>query len=90
MKTGWLEDKQDGNIYYLAKDGAMQVGWVMINGKWYYFNQVTQGQTWLLVNGEWVYNGGGTEKVRPFGAMYINEKTPDGYIVDENGALIEE
>ena len=32
--------------------------------------------------GGWTYNGAAE---RPFGSMYQNEMTPDGYFVDENG-----
>ena len=41
MKSGWLTDALDGHRYYLdPKSGKMAVGWVLIDGVWYYFNDV--------------------------------------------------
>ena len=40
--TGFFTDK-DGTLYYLDKDGIMVTGWQLIDGKWYYFNPVSDG-----------------------------------------------
>lgn len=86
MQTGWHNDSDDGRWYYLdPTSGEMAIGWHFINGKWYFFNMVNSAPTWALVDGKWVY---GNSNIRPYGAMYVNEVTPDGYRVDANGAWI--
>lgn len=83
MQTGWHKDNQDGRWYYLAPDsGEMLTGWQMINGKWYYFNENAPQPTWECVNGEWKFTG--TDQ-RPYGSMFQDEQTPDGYYVDDTG-----
>ena len=86
METGWHYDGQDGRWYYLDPDGGeMLLGWQQIGGSWYYFNPMAPAVTWNYdeATGGWTYNGSDS---RPYGSMYINETTPDGYTVDENGA----
>ena len=39
-KKGWFKDKSDDQWYYLNPEtGIMQVEWVNIDGKYYYFNE---------------------------------------------------
>lgn len=86
MRTGWYSDSQDQCIYYLdSVSGQAVTGWKQINGKWYYFNMISAGPTWIFDEntGSWSYNVKSRNK--PFGAMYHNEKTPDGFWVDKNG-----
>ena len=86
METGWHYDGQDGRWYYLNPNGGeMLLGWQQIGESWYYFNPVAPAVTWNYneATGGWTYNG---SESRPYGSMYINETTPDGYAVDENGA----
>ena len=41
---------------------------------------------WKEINGKWSYfNPVAALSGRPYGSMYRNERTPDGYQVDENG-----
>ena len=86
LKTGWHLDPQDGRWYYLDKNtGEMLTGWQNIDGKYYYFNPIAPQQNtyewdrnsfkWNLVN----------RNARPYGAMYVNEQTPDGAYVNANG-----
>lgn len=83
MVTGWHYDSQDNKWYYLnPSDGAMLLGWQQINGKWYYLNDKIQGANWKYEDGKWSYIGG---ESKPYGAMYSNEKTPDGYYVNIDG-----
>ena len=90
LTKGWHLDASDGNWYYLnLMDGAMLSGWQEIDGAWYFLNPRSTEQTWFW-NQEaerWEYRQG---KSRPFGAMYRNEMTPDGYPVDDRGAWIRE
>ncbi|MDO5415767.1 MAG: polysaccharide lyase family 8 super-sandwich domain-containing protein [Lachnospiraceae bacterium] len=89
-KTGWHQDSMDGCWYYLKPDGTMATGWLCIDGKWYYFNPTpAESSGWYLEQGVWkfrtVENPG-----MPQGAMYHSGQTPDGYLVDQNGAWISE
>ena len=86
---GWHFDDQDKKWYYLKPGtGEMVTGWQLIDGKWYYFNPVAPTATWNYdeATGGWTYNGSTS---RPYGSMYQNEMTPDGYRVDENGAWVQ-
>lgn len=91
LKKGWHLDPNDRYWYYLdLSDGHMFIGWNLIDGKWYYFNpeELAPNQTWFIgSNGRWYYNN--EKKTKPFGSMYANEKTPDNYIVNEKGELIQ-
>ena len=86
---GWHFDEQDGYWYYLNPGtGEMLTGWQQIGGKWYYLNPTPVATTWSYneESGGWTYNG---TNARPFGSMYRNETTPDGYFVDGNGGWTE-
>ncbi len=91
MQSGWYTDPQDKCTYYLEPGtGKLAAGWKMIDGKWYYFQAVSQAPTWELnrETGNWFYNAGIVG--RPFGSMYRDERTPDGYVVDGEGRWNEE
>lgn len=84
---GWYLDPQDGRWYYLdLATGEMLTGWQLIPGWGYmYLNPFAEAQTWFYdeASGMWIYDTENTR--RPYGSLYMNEKTPDGYFVDENG-----
>lgn len=87
MRSSWYTDTQDGCTYYMdPSTGKMVIGWKLIDGKWYYFNETTPVQTWFYnaESGAWVYNV--NSGARPFGSMYQNEWTPDHYHVGVDGA----
>lgn len=87
MRSSWYTDTQDGCTYYMdPSTGKMVIGWKLIDGKWYYFNETTPVQTWFYnaESGAWVYNV--NSGARPFGSMYQNEWTPDHYHVGADGA----
>lgn len=90
MLRGWHLEPQDQNWYYLnPANGIMATGWILIDGKWYYLNplSVSPSYTYDAVQRRWIYSD--LQNLHPYGAMYQNEKTPDNYLVDENGAYIE-
>ena len=89
MIEGWHHDEQDGRWYYLQPgSGEMLLGWQEIGGRWYYFNPNAPQVTWNYneATGGWTYNG---SQSRPYGSMYQNEVTPDGYQVDGSGAWVQ-
>ena len=70
-------------------DGSMAIGWQQIDGKWYYFNPATIGITgWSSQGLTWNFDIQKNQGI-PQGAMYKNQRTPDGYLVDEQGAWIQ-
>ena len=82
---GWYYEEQDGKWYYLDPiTGEMLTDWQFIDNKWYYFEQKSLGQTYFgdNING-WIFDK--TKDNKPFGSMYENEKTPDGYVVNVDG-----
>ena len=59
MRTGWL---QDGDYWYFLKtekdntEGSMVKGWMLQDGKKYYFNESGHMVTgWYQVDGKWYY-----------------------------------
>ncbi len=87
MMEGWHYDKNDGRWYYLKPgSGEMLLGWQEIDGEWYYLSPDPVAETWSLKeDGKYYFNGSAD---RPYGSMYKDEETPDGYRVDENGAWL--
>ena len=89
MRTGWYLEAMDNCWYYMKPDGSMAIGWQQINGKWYYFNPATIGITgWNSQGLTWNFDIQKNQGI-PQGAMYKNQRTPDGYLVDEQGAWIQ-
>lgn len=90
MQTGWYFEPQDGNTYYLNPvNGALVHGWQEIEGKWYYLNEISAAPTWAYdpEAKNWFYNV--SSRTKPWGALYRNEETPDGYRADEDGVCAE-
>jgi glucan-binding YG repeat protein len=87
MQTSWHIGDGDTHWYYLdPTTGAMAKGWVMVDGKWYYFTEKSEQPSYTSVDGVLQYTGNGA---RPMGSMYVNEMTPDGYMVGADGAWIQ-
>ena len=89
MQLGWHHDEYDQRWYHFDESsGVMQTGWQEINGKWYYFATSASADTYEYdaVSEKWYYKD--SVSVRPYGSMYINEVTPDGYRVDATGAWV--
>ena len=86
MIKGWHHDGQDGRWYYLdPSSGAMHTNWSKIGGEYYFLNPTAPAQTWFFDNATGRWNFGNINS-RPYGSMYQNETTPDGYHVNESGA----
>lgn len=54
MLTGWYYDLYYQKWFYLDASGAMVVGWRQIDGKWYYFNPVSNGQRGAMLTDAWI------------------------------------
>ena len=72
-----------GKWYYLMPmTGEMKTGWIADNGSWYYADETGAMATGWVKSGEkWYY-------LYEDGKMAVSTTTPDGYVVDENGAMI--
>lgn len=44
MASGWYFDLFYQKWFYFDENGAMVTGWRKIDGAWYYFNPVSDGQ----------------------------------------------
>jgi hypothetical protein len=88
--TGWYYDTTDTNWYFLDGSTAkLATGWNFINNKWYYLNPDASRPTYIQdANGNWVYDASTSAVAKPYGSMYANEQTPDGYWVDADGAWV--
>jgi hypothetical protein len=86
----------DGAWYYFNDDGYMATGWQLIEGNWYFLNTASEGSKgkmltgWQWIDGRCYYLAAQSGNDHLEGAMYINEKTPDGYLVDASGAWLDE
>ena len=76
------------------ENGYMMTGWYTDeNGDTYYLNPVSDNTLgrmvtgWYLIDGVYYYFNEEPDGTR--GKMYRNTRTPDGYLVDENGKLVE-
>ena len=88
MTRGWHHDPQDGRWYYMNHSGAMLTGWQHIGGKDYFFNPEVPAPTYEWNNSDMKWDYVKTSS-RPYGSMYENEKTPDGYTVNANGEKLQ-
>ena len=102
--TGWVQDNVgwyyigsdgshaagewlnlDGVEYWIDSNGYMATGWrLFVNGDWYYFRSsgAMAKNLWATDNGKWFYLGSD-------GVMMKDTVTPDGYVLDADGAWIE-
>jgi len=92
---GWNHESMDDRRYFFDPSTTkMLTGWQKIDGKSYYFTTKNEGQTYFGSNRQggsnsqgWTYDSNRPGK--PYGSMYQNEYTPDGYFVDENGVCVD-
>ena len=87
-KNGWVLDARTGLWYYIDINSGMRVGWYQdTDGRWYYLDPANGNMLvgWLQIGGVWYYLNPASGAGRPFGSMYSNETTPDGYFVNASG-----
>ena len=51
-KTGSLRDETFGGWFYIDPKRGMQIGWVLIDGVWYYFHPVSDGRKGIMYAGQ--------------------------------------
>lgn len=100
-RNTWV--RKNNQWYWIGEDGYMKTGWSMISGKWYYLMPMTGEMKtgWIADNGSWYYadetgamatgwvkSGEKWYYLYEDGKMAVSTTTPDGYVVDENGAMI--
>ena len=54
MASGWHFDPVYQKWFYLDASGAMVTDWREIDGKWYYFNPVSDGQRGIMYTDAWI------------------------------------
>ena len=94
-KSAWGYEAYNGKSYwyYFLDSGYMATGWVDLNGSKYYLFPGSDGWMGRMLTG-WQWIDGycyyfGTDSGNNEGHLYRNEKTPDGYQVDNEGRWIE-
>ena len=87
-KTGWVESK--GQWYFVDPQSKnLKSGWMEKDGKWFFLDTKADSlgkmaTGWQWVDGYCYYFAGDS------GRMYQNEKTPDGFFVQEGGKCANE
>ena len=81
----WRRDEHGWYYMLNVNAGTSYVAdsWIKDNGKWYYFDH------WgYMYRNAWINYQGDSYYVGADGAMWYNNKTPDGYWVDSNGKWV--
>jgi len=95
MNSGWIVD--GGKWYHLSTAhngffGEMLEGWFFDNtdGKWYYLDgSGAMVVGWQNIGGKWYYFTVNRDNKHPYGSLYVNTTTPDGYKVNADGVWIQ-
>ncbi len=90
-RNEWLNLEYNGvrSWYFFGAEGGMSTGWITWNDKAYYLIPDSDGWMgrmatgWKSIDGKWYF----FEKEQ--GDMLRGVKTPDGFMVDENGVWVE-
>ena len=86
--NGWLQ-REDGYWTYMKWGFLVKGKWENIGDRWYWFNAEGVMQTgWQSIDGAEYYLAESTTENHPMGSCYMNEVTPDNFIVNESGAKV--
>lgn len=86
MKVRYQWEQVNGRWYAFDEQGYLKTGFFYDAGYdgWFYVDENAGMQTdWFQINSKWYYFKDVSDGTR--GIMLRNQKTPDGYFVDENG-----
>ena len=86
MKVRHQWEQVNGRWYAFDEQGYLKTGFFYDAGYdgWFYVDENAGMHTgWFQINGKWYYFKDVSDGTR--GIMLKNQKTPDGYFVDENG-----
>ena len=86
MKVRYQWEQVNGRWYAFDEQGYLKTGFFYDAGYdgWFYVDENAGMHTgWFQINGKWYYFKDVSDGTR--GIMLRNQKTPDGYFVDENG-----
>lgn len=89
-RSAWIPANWNGSTewYYFNEDATMAVGWIQLDGQWYYLsdeegNRGRMYTGWHQIGGKWYYFHMEADGTR--GRLLTSTTTPDGYQVDANG-----
>lgn len=81
---------RDGSWSFISNDtGSPMYGWIVHKHQWYYIaanGRMVSG--WQTINYETFYFSEKSIEGQPFGSLYMNKLTPDGYRVNSKGIWI--
>ena len=89
LKTGWFLDPQNNNWYMIDENSGMTTEWYQDDRNNTYYLDPENGSMavgWKYIDEKWYYFSEIPDS--SYGAMYRDTITPDGYLLDENGAWI--
>lgn len=93
QRKGW--NSEGDRWFFYNEYGGITTGWQWIDEKWYFLSLDlggTKGQMltgWQWIDGRCYYLAEISGEKYLKGAMYVNDRTPDGYVVGDTGAWTE-
>ena len=85
---GW-KVQEDGTWKYQKAGNFVTNSWEQVNGLWYWFDANGVMKTgWIALEDGQYYLTESESYGHPVGSLWVNEVTPDGCTVDENGRMI--
>lgn len=91
------QDREPLRIWrHYGPDGNPDTGWKRLNGFWYFLsteeneNKGRMMTGWQWIDGRCYYLSPESSAACPEGAMYVNRRTPDGYLTGSGGAWLME
>ena len=85
---GW-KVQEDGSWKYQKAGNFVTNSWEQVNGLWYWFDANGVMKTgWIALEDGQYYLTESESYGHPVGSLWVNEITPDGCTVDENGRMI--